>query len=269
MRFGSAPLAIAWPWPRWFEVRRSSLRRLMADAGGHRLLADRDMQGPGNFARLVRLERGLLEGADARHGPIEVGQAAEIVARIAHGCRPGGARGLRQEGLTCLNTPQTSTRQSIPAPQATYAGGALDAARMALILDSVTHFPPDARGTCVDCGLAWRRLRRVSRRKGGRESRDPVRCRRRTRAGRHRRARLARTARCARCGNRPPLGADRRRRGLRARGVITFANKRAMVLGVAPGMSAREALERLDREKLPPCPAPPKSEERRFRLRRS
>ena len=42
--------------------------------------------------------------------------------------------------------PETSTRQSIPAPQATYAGGALDAARMSLILDSVTVFPPDARG---------------------------------------------------------------------------------------------------------------------------
>ena len=52
------------------------------------------------------------------------------------------------------------------------------------------------------------------------------------------------------------------------RGVITFANKRAMVLGVAPGMSAREALDRLDRAELPPCPAPPKSEERRFRLSR-
>ena len=31
-------------------------------------------------------------------------------------------------------------------------------------------------------------------------------------------------------------------------------------------MSAREALERLERAELPPCPAPPKSEERRFRL---
>jgi hypothetical protein len=50
------------------------------------------------------------------------------------------------------------------------------------------------------------------------------------------------------------------------RGVITFANERAMLLGVAPGMSAREALERLERADLPPCPAPPKSEERRFRL---
>src|ERR1043165_6686355 len=50
------------------------------------------------------------------------------------------------------------------------------------------------------------------------------------------------------------------------RGVITFANPRAVACGVAPGMSAREALERLERADLPPCPTPPTSEERRFRL---
>jgi hypothetical protein len=51
-----------------------------------------------------------------------------------------------------------------------------------------------------------------------------------------------------------------------ARGVITFANARAAAFGVAPGMSAREALGRLERADLPPCPTPPASEERRFRL---
>jgi hypothetical protein len=63
--------------------------------------------------------------------------------------------------------------------------------------------------------------------------------------------------RCARIGD----GAD-----CAQRGVITFVNKRAMFSGLASGMSAREALDRLDGADLPPCPAPPKSEERRFRL---
>jgi hypothetical protein len=50
------------------------------------------------------------------------------------------------------------------------------------------------------------------------------------------------------------------------RGVITFANPLAVACGVAPGMSAREALERLERADFPPCRTPPTSEERRFRL---
>jgi len=179
---------------------------------------------------------------------------------------PGDARGLRQVGLTCLNTPQTSTRQSIPAPQATYAGGALDAARMALILDSVTHFPADARGRASIAAshggiyaayLAAKAAVKavilcdagVGREQAGIGGLDWL-----ERLGvpaaaiGHRSARIGDGADCAQ------------------RGVITFANKCAMFLGVAPGMSAREALERLDREKLPPCPPPPKSEERRFRL---
>src|ERR1044072_5065958 len=41
------------------------------------------------------------------------------------------------------------------------------------------------------------------------------------------------------------------------RGVITFASKRAMALGVAPGMSAREALNRLDRAACSPSHRPP------------
>ena len=43
---------------------------------GDRFLADGHMQRARNFTGLVRLERGLLEGADARHGPIKVSQAA-------------------------------------------------------------------------------------------------------------------------------------------------------------------------------------------------
>jgi len=143
---------------------------------------------------------------------------------------------------------------------------ALDAARMALILDSVTHFPPDARGRAaiaashggvyaaylaakagikavILCdagvgreqagigGLGWLEQLGVPAAAIG-----------------HRSARIGDGADCA------------------GRGVITFANARAMSLGVALGLSAREALERLDHADLPPCPAPPASEERRFRL---
>jgi hypothetical protein len=50
------------------------------------------------------------------------------------------------------------------------------------------------------------------------------------------------------------------------RGVITYANNAAVAARIVPGMSAREALGRLESVDLPPCPAPPKSEERRFRL---
>lgn len=50
------------------------------------------------------------------------------------------------------------------------------------------------------------------------------------------------------------------------RGVITYANDAAVAAGITPGMSARDALERLDRADLPPCPAPPAIEETRHRL---
>jgi len=179
---------------------------------------------------------------------------------------PGDARGLRQEGLTCLNTPRTSTRQSSIAPQPTYAGGALDPARMALILDSVTHFTADARGCAAIAAshggvyAAYLAAKAgvkavilcdagVGREQAGIGGLDwleqlgvPA------AAIGHRSARIGDGADCAK------------------RGVITFANKRAMFLGVASRMSALEALDRLDRETLPPCPAAPKSEERRFRL---
>ena len=81
-------------------VRRDAVvdAQIDADAGRDRFLPDRDMQRPRDFARLVRLERGLLEGADARHRRIEAGQAAQIVARFAHECRPEDAR-LAREGV--------------------------------------------------------------------------------------------------------------------------------------------------------------------------
>jgi hypothetical protein len=50
------------------------------------------------------------------------------------------------------------------------------------------------------------------------------------------------------------------------RGTISHANARAAAAGIVPGMNARDALDRLEQADLPPCPAPPASEERRFRL---
>src|SRR5215213_3669020 len=52
-----------------------------------------------------------------------------------------------------------------------------------------------------------------------------------------------------------------------ARGVISFANVLASLAGVAPGMKAREALDRLERAEAPSCPPPPPVEETRHRLR--
>jgi len=137
---------------------------------------------------------------------------------------------------------------------------------MALILDSVTHFPADARGRAAIAAshggiyAAYLAAKAgvkavilcdagVGREQAGIGGLDWL-----DRLGvpaaaiGHRSARIGDGVDCA------------------ERGVITFSNKRATSFGVAPGMSAREALERLNREALPPCPAPPKSEERRFRL---
>lgn len=135
-----------------------------------------------------------------------------------------------------------------------------------LILDSVTVFPPDARGRAAIAAshggvyAAYLAAKAgikavilcdagVGREQAGIGGLDwleklgvPA------AAIGHRSSRIGHGADCAR------------------RGVITFANPRAMLLGVAPGMSAREALERLEREKLPPCPPPPPIEETRHRL---
>lgn len=137
---------------------------------------------------------------------------------------------------------------------------------MALILDSVTVFPPDARGRPAIAASHGGVYAAYLAAKAGVKA--VILCDAgvgRERAGiggldyfeklgvpaaaiGHRTARIGHGADCAR------------------RGVITFTNKRAMFLGVAPGMTAREALERFDREKLPPCPAPPPIEETRHRL---
>jgi hypothetical protein len=51
-----------------------------------------------------------------------------------------------------------------------------------------------------------------------------------------------------------------------ARGVISFANAQAAAAGVAPGMTAREALERLERMEAPPAPLPPAMQEARHEI---
>jgi len=137
---------------------------------------------------------------------------------------------------------------------------------MAFILDSVTHFPGEARGQASIAASHGGAYAAYLAAKAGVKA--VILCDAgvgREQAGiggigwigelgvpaaaiGHRSARIGDGADCAR------------------RGIITFANKRASALGLAPGMSAREALERLDREILQPCPAPPRSEERRFRL---
>ena len=173
-------------------------------------------------------------------------------------------RGLRGKEPACLNTPKRPLGKRL-APQASAAR--LTRQACPLILDSVTVFPPDARGRAAIAashgGVYAAYLAAKAGIKAvilcdagvGREQR------------RHRRARLSRRARRRGRGDRPPLGAHRRRRGLpRARASSRSRMHAPRRLGVAPGMSAREALERLERADLPPCPAPPASEERRFRL---
>src|SRR6266850_215736 len=137
---------------------------------------------------------------------------------------------------------------------------------MSLILDSVTVFPPDARGRAAIAASHGGVYAAYLAAKAGIKA--VILCDAgvgRERAGisglpyfdklgvpaavmGHRTARIGDGADCAR------------------RAAITYANRCAAAAGIAPGMSAREALERLDRADLPPCPTPPASEERRFRL---
>ncbi len=153
------------------------------------------------------------------------------------------------------------------APQATHAGRGLDAGSMSpLILDSVTVFPPDARGRAAiaashggvyaaylaakagvkavilcDAGVGRERAGI-----GGLTYLDALGVAAATIG--HRSARIGDGADCF------------------ARGLISHVNSLAAQAGVAPGMSATDALARLERADLPPCPVPPESEERRFRL---
>jgi len=137
---------------------------------------------------------------------------------------------------------------------------------MSLILDSVTTFPPDARGRAAiaashggvyaaylaakagikavilcDAGVGRERAGI-----GGLDYLDKLGV-----------AAAAIGHRTARIGD----GRD-----CHARGLITFANVLATMGGVTPGMKASDALGRLERTDAPPCPAPPPIEETRHRL---
>jgi hypothetical protein len=137
---------------------------------------------------------------------------------------------------------------------------------MPLILDSVTVFPPDARGRAAlaasHAGVyaAYLAARAaigavilcdagVGRERAGIGGLDYL-----DRLGV---AAAAIGHRSARIGH----GAD-----CFARGTISHFNALAAKAGLAPGMSACEALALLEKAGLPPCPAPPPSEERRYRL---
>jgi hypothetical protein len=137
---------------------------------------------------------------------------------------------------------------------------------MPLILDSVTVFPPDARGRAAIAASHGGAYAAYLAAKAGIKA--VILCDAgvgREQAGigglpyldRLGVAAAAIGHRTARIGD----GADCGRRG-----VITFTNAGAATFGIAPGMSAREALERLERADLPPCPAPPPIEETRHRL---
>src|SRR4051794_17581551 len=137
---------------------------------------------------------------------------------------------------------------------------------MSLILDSVTVFPPDARGRAAiaashggvyaaylaakaeikamilcDAGVGRERAGI-----GGLDYLDKLGV-----------AAAAIGHRSARIGD----GKD-----CHARGLITFANVLATMSGVTAGMTASEALNRLERADAPPCPLPPPVKETRRRL---
>src|ERR1041384_7333951 len=160
-------------------------------------------------------------------------------------------RGLRREAPACLNMPQeTSTRQK---PRLQQARHGLDATGMShLVIDSVTVFPADARGRAAIAASHGGVYAAYLAAKAGVKA--VILCDAgvgRERAGiggldyfeklgvpaaalRHRTARIGNGADCAR------------------RGVITFANSEAANAGVVPGMSAREALDRIGKTDLPP-----------------
>jgi hypothetical protein len=137
---------------------------------------------------------------------------------------------------------------------------------MALILDSVTVFPPDARGRAAIAASHGGVYAAYLAAKAGVKA--VILCD--AGVGRERAgvggldyleklgvAAAAIGHRTARIGH----GGD-----CHARGLITYANSLAAKSGVAPGMRASEALDGLDRAELPPCPAPPPIKETRHRL---
>ena len=102
-------------------------------------------------------------------------------------------------------------------------------------------------------------MRRYLAAAGGIESRDPVRCRRRPRAGGHRRARLLlEELGVPAAANRPPLGAHRRRRGLRdARGHHVRRTRRRRPRRSRRACVPAKRWSGSTAARLPPGPAPP------------
>jgi hypothetical protein len=137
---------------------------------------------------------------------------------------------------------------------------------MSLILDSVTVFPPDARGRAAIAASHGGVYAAYLAAKAGVKA--VILCD--AGVGRERAGiggldyfeKLGVPA--ATIGHRSSRIGDGKDCG--QRGLISFANARAGKLGILPGMSAREALERLDGANLPPCPIPPPIEETRHRL---
>ena len=137
---------------------------------------------------------------------------------------------------------------------------------MSLILDSVTVFPPDPRGRAAIAASHGGVYAAYLAAKAGIKA--VILCDAgvgRERAGIGGLDYLdALGAAAATIGHRSARIGDGK--DCHARGTITYVNSLAAQAGIAPGMSAREALERLDRVDVPPCPAPPPIEETRYRL---
>src|SRR6188508_3026752 len=132
-----------------------------------------------------------------------------------------------------------------------------------LILDSVTVFPPDARGRAAIAASHGGVYAAYCAAKAGVKA--VILCD--AGVGRERAgigglpwleqlgvAAAAISHRSARIGD----GAD-----CFARGTISFVNLPAAAAGVTPGMPARDALERLERHEAPPSPVPPVMHETR------
>src|SRR3954469_24492242 len=134
---------------------------------------------------------------------------------------------------------------------------------MSLILDSVTVFPPDARGRAAIAASHGGVYAAYCAAKAGVKA--VILCDAgvgRERAGIGGLAYLDKLGvaaatishRSARIGD----GAD-----CHARGTISYANGHAVLAGVTPGMKAKDALERLEHADLPPSRVPPRMHETR------
>ena len=226
------------------------------------------MQGPGDLARLVRLERRFLEGADTHHGAVELGEALQIVS----GARAGPAFCHRPLPLRNGDAFRQSHRVSLAEHQAACAKNQADRpsekatlplSNASIALDSVTHIVPEHRGLAAFCashGGAYSGYYAARMGIGGIILNDAGVGREEAGLGGVRLLEAlgvpAATIshRSARIGD----GVD----GL-ARGVLSFANAPARSLGLVPCMPCREALQRLASARLAPSPAPPEQDEHR------